>query len=144
MKISAHNLLPGIVTRVTRGAVNSEVVLSLSGGEMIVAIITNTSVERLGFETGTDAFAIIKASEVMVGKDLESAKLSARNILAGKVVELHAGTVNSEVGIQLPGGTMLIASITRENVQALRFKAERCRERGREGVPRHGGSLITV
>jgi molybdate transport system regulatory protein len=122
MKISARNVLPGTVTSVTRGAVNSEVVLSLRGGETIVAVITNTSVERLRLQTGTDAFAIIKASEVMVGKNLENVKLSARNILAGKVVELQDGAVNSEVGIQLPGGTMLVASITKESVQALGLK----------------------
>jgi len=102
--------------------VNAEVLLSLRGGETIVAVITNSSVERLNLQIGTDAFGVIKASEVMVGKDLENAKLSARNILAGKVVEIHAGAVNSEVGIQLPGGTMLVASITRESVLALDLK----------------------
>jgi molybdate transport system regulatory protein len=122
MKISARNVLPGKVTNVTQGAVNSEVALSLRGGETIVAVITNSSVERLGLQAGTDAFAIIKASEVMVGKELENAKLSARNILAGEVAQIHEGAVNSEVGIQLPGGTVLIASITKESVQALNLK----------------------
>jgi molybdate transport system regulatory protein len=122
MKISARSVLPGKVTNVTQGAVNSEVALSLRGGETIVAVITNSSVERLGLQAGTDAFAIIKASEVMVGKELENAKLSARNILAGEVAQIHEGAVNSEVGIQLPGGTVLIASITKESVQALNLK----------------------
>ena len=122
MRISARNILPGIVKNITKGAVNAEVLLSLRGGETIVAVITNSSVERLNLQIGTDAFGVIKASEVMVGKDLENAKLSARNILAGKVVEIHAGAVNSEVGIQLPGGTMLVASITRESVLALDLK----------------------
>jgi len=122
MKISARNVLPGKVSNITKGAVNAEVVLSLNGGETIVAVITNASVERLGLQTGADAFAIIKASEVMVGKDLERAKLSARNILGGKVAELREGAVNSEVGIQLPGGTMLVASITRGSVQGLDLK----------------------
>jgi molybdate transport system regulatory protein len=122
MKISARNVLPGKVSNITKGAVNAEVVLSLRGGETIVAVITISSVERLGLQTGSDGFAIIKASEVMVGKDLENAKMSARNILGGKIVELHEGAVNSEVGIQLPGGTMLIASITKESVKALDLK----------------------
>lgn len=122
MKISARNVLPGKIANITKGAVNAEVGLTLRGGETMVAVITNSSVERLGLQTGTDAFAIIKASEVIVGKDLENAKLSARNILGGKVVELHQGAVNSEVGIQLPGGTMLVASITKESVQALNLK----------------------
>lgn len=122
VKISARNVLAGTVAGVTKGAVNAEVVLTLRGGETIVAVITNLSVDRLGLQPGTGAFAIIKASDVMVGIGLESAKLSARNIVAGKVAELNAGAVNSEVGIQLAGGTMLIASITKESVQALHLK----------------------
>jgi molybdate transport system regulatory protein len=122
MKISARNALPGKVANITEGAVNAEVVLSLSGGETIVAVITNSSVERLGLQPGADAFAIVKASDVMVGKGLENARLSARNVLIGKIAELHEGAVNSEVGIQLPGGTILVASITKESVQALGLK----------------------
>lgn len=122
MEISARNVLAGTVAGITKGAVNSEVVLTLRGGEIIVAVITNPSVDRLGLQGGTNAFAIIKASDVMVGMGLENAKLSARNILAGTVRELNEGAVNSEVGIQLAGGTMLIASITKESVQALNLK----------------------
>lgn len=122
MKISARNVLPGTVSGISKGAVNAEINLSLRGRENIVAVITNPSVDRLGLQKGADAFAIIKASDVMVGKGLESAKLSARNILAGRVEELHEGAVNSEVGIRLPGGTMLVASITKQSVQALDLK----------------------
>jgi len=124
MKISARNVLPGTVTSVVKGAVNAEVVLSLRGGETVVAIITNGSVDRLELKTGTDAFAIIKASEVMVGKDLENAKLSARNILSGRVAGLEEGAVNSEVTIRLPGGTAMIASITKASVKALDLKED--------------------
>jgi molybdate transport system regulatory protein len=124
MRISARNVLPGTVTSITRGAVNAEVLISLRGGESIVAVITNSSVDRLGLQPGTDAFAVIKASDVMVGKGLESARLSARNVLAGKLAELNEGAVNSEVGIRLPGGTVLVASITKESVQALGLKRD--------------------
>lgn len=122
MKISARNVLPGTVTAITKGAVNAEIILSLHGGETIVAVITNPSVDRLGLQAGTEASAIIKATDVMVGKGLENAKLSARNVLAGKIAELKEGAVNSEVGIRLPGGTMLVASITKESVHALNLK----------------------
>ena len=122
MKISARNVLPGTVASVTNGAVNAEVSLTLRGGETVVAIITNASVESLGLQVGNSAYAIIKASEVMIGKNLESAKLSARNILAGEVTELQDGAVNSEVGVRLPGGTMLVASITRTSIKALELK----------------------
>jgi molybdate transport system regulatory protein len=119
MKISARNVLPGRIANITKGAVNAEVFVSLRGGETVVAVITNSSVDHLGLHAGTDAFAIIKASDVMVGKGLENAKLSARNILAGRVAELIEGAVNSEVAIELQCGTMLVASITKESVLAL-------------------------
>jgi molybdate transport system regulatory protein len=122
MKISARNVLPGTVTNITKGAVNAEVDLSLRDGETIVSVITNSSVDRLGLQIGIAAFAVIKASDVMVGKNLQNAKLSARNVLAGSVAELHEGAVNSEVGIRLPGGTVLVASITRESALALDLK----------------------
>ena len=122
MKISARNILPGVVTNITKGAVNAEVILSLRGAETMVAVITNPSVERLNLQPGTHAFGIIKASDVMVGKGLKNASLSARNVFEGKIVELEDGAVNSEVGIQLPGGTMLVASITKESVHALDLK----------------------
>jgi molybdopterin-binding protein len=69
MNISARNILKGKVVKVIRGAVNSEVTLELPGGNRIVSIITNGSVENLGLTEGKEAYAIIKASSVMVGVD---------------------------------------------------------------------------
>ena len=119
MKISARNLLEGKVQKVTKGAVNAEVTLVLAGGETIVAIITNSSVESLGLEEGKPAYGIIKASEVIVGKGVDGTKLSARNVLIGEVAKLHDGAVNSEVEIRLSGGSTVVASITKESVKAL-------------------------
>jgi|SRR5579862_3722199 len=119
MKISARNALAGTVKSVTKGAVNAEVVLALQGGETVVSIITNHSVDNLGLRENTSAFAIIKASEVMIGKNVDGAKLSARNVLAGEVARLEQGAVNSEVEIRLSGGTPVVASITKASVNAL-------------------------
>ena len=119
MKISARNQLAGKVQKVVKGAVNSEVDLVLEGGETVVAIITNSSVDTLGLAAGKEAFAIIKASEVIVGKGVDGSKLSTRNVLAGEVTSSHDGAVNSEVAIMLSGGVTVIASITRESVHAL-------------------------
>ncbi len=69
MKLSARNILKGKVIKIVHGAVNSEVTIELSGGAELVSIITNTSVENLGLKEGKDAYAIIKASNVMVGVD---------------------------------------------------------------------------
>jgi molybdopterin-binding protein len=69
MKTSARNVLKGKVKRVVRGAVNSEVTLELPRGMEIVAIITNSSVDNLELEEGERAYAVIKASNVMIAVD---------------------------------------------------------------------------
>ena len=119
MKISARNVFEGKVQSVTKGAVNAEVALVLAGGEHVVSIITNSSVDSLNLATGKAAYAIIKASEVIIGKGVDGSKLSARNVLTGEVATLQDGSVNSEVDIKLPGGTIVVASITKASVKAL-------------------------
>lgn len=69
MKLSARNVLKGVVVKVVRGAVNSEVILRLDGGAEVVSIITNESVDSLGLKEGKEAYAVIKASNVMVAVD---------------------------------------------------------------------------
>ncbi|MFV0359247.1 TOBE domain-containing protein [Tropicimonas sp.] len=67
MKLSARNVLPGTVTEVTRGAVNAHVRIDV-GGSIVTAAITNEAVEELGLAVGDKAMAVIKATDVMVGK----------------------------------------------------------------------------
>jgi molybdopterin-binding protein len=69
MKISARNILKGKIVKIVHGAVNSEVTIELPGGSRLVSIITNGSVDTLGLTEGKEAYAIIKASNVMVGVD---------------------------------------------------------------------------
>lgn len=69
MKLSARNQLKGKVKSVTQGAVNSEVVLELPGGVELVSIISRASAEALRLEPGRDAYAVIKASNVMIAVD---------------------------------------------------------------------------
>lgn len=69
MKISARNVLKGKVKKIVRGAVNSEVAIELPGGYEVVSIITNSSVDRLGLKEGKEAYAVIKASSVMISVD---------------------------------------------------------------------------
>ena len=123
MKISARNILMGTVSKVTKGAVNSEVDLTLTGGEKIAAIITNESVDNLGLKEGKKACAILKASWVILGKDLDAKKISARNVLKGTVTAVHEGAVNSEVVLKLSGGSEITAIITKESCHTLGLKA---------------------
>lgn len=69
MKISARNVLPGQVVRVTTGVVNTEVVLDIGGGVTVVAIISKESAEKLGLAPGKKAYAVVKASSVMLATD---------------------------------------------------------------------------
>jgi molybdopterin-binding protein len=69
MKLSARNILKGKVKQVKPGAVNTEIVIELPGGLEIVSIITKESAERLVLAAGKEAYAIIKASNVMLGVD---------------------------------------------------------------------------
>ncbi len=69
MKISARNILKGKIRSIEHGAVNSEVVIELSGGTQVVSIITKESAESLGLAAGKDVYAVIKASDVMVAAD---------------------------------------------------------------------------
>ena len=69
MKISARNVLKGKVKSVNHGAVNSEVVVDLAGGDEVVAIITKASAENLGLTEGKDVYAVVKATSVMIAID---------------------------------------------------------------------------
>jgi molybdopterin-binding protein len=69
MKLSARNMLKGKVKRIVEGAVNNEVTIELTGGVEVVAIITRSSSLSLGLAVGKDAYAVIKASSVMVAVD---------------------------------------------------------------------------
>lgn len=112
MKVSARNVLAGTITKITKGAVNSEVALSLTGGAPLIAVITNGAVENLALKEGGSAYAIIKASSVMVGSDLHDAKISARNVMCGTVVKIIEGPVSTEVDVEVGGGNTISAVIT--------------------------------
>ncbi len=69
MRISARNILKGTVKQIIPGAVNSEVIFETECGETMVSIITKESVERLGLKVGGKAYAVVKASDVMMAVD---------------------------------------------------------------------------
>jgi len=69
MQISARNVLKGTVKSVNHGAVNSEIVVELPGGQELGSIITKSSAERLGLAEGKDVCAVVKASSVMVATE---------------------------------------------------------------------------
>ncbi len=123
MKTSARNQFLGTAETVTRGAVNDEVVLRIVGGQRIVAVVTHESAESLGLAPGAQAFALVKASSVIVAVAVEGARLSARNQLAGTIARVVPGAVNAEVTIALPGGGTIAATITLDSAEVLELAA---------------------
>jgi len=69
LKLSARNILKGKVKSVTPGMVNVEVTVELPGGTEIVSVITRASAENLKLTKGKDVYAIVKASNVILGTD---------------------------------------------------------------------------
>jgi len=119
MKISARNAFKGKITALTDGAVNAEVELTTAGGEKIVTILTEGSVKTLGLAVGKEAVAYVKAPWVILLTGTSDVRFSARNQFTGKVKSLEKGAVNSEVGLELPGGTVIYSVITNDAVADL-------------------------
>ncbi|MFL9858324.1 TOBE domain-containing protein [Paraburkholderia madseniana] len=122
VKTSARNQLYGTVSAITRGTVNDEVSLALPGGHTIVAVVTHESTETLGLAVGAAAFALIKASWVVLLVEDETGaplKLSARNQLRGTVQSVKRGAVNAEVSLLLDGGAVITAVVTNQSADTL-------------------------
>ena len=69
MRISARNQLKGTVVEIREGAVNAIVVIDIGGGNKVSASITMDAVKELGLKVGAPAYAVIKATSVMVAVD---------------------------------------------------------------------------
>jgi molybdate transport system regulatory protein len=121
MKVSARNTFSGTIAKVTKGAVNAEVLLTLPGGDQMVAGITNGSVDALALKEGAPAVALVKASWVILGKGLDASKISTRNVFSGTISNIHVGAVNSEVEVKLAGGTIVTAIVTNGSVQRMQL-----------------------
>ncbi len=122
MKTSARNQFLGKVCAVKHGAVNDEIELEVAGGQKLVAVVTHESTEDLGLAVGAEAFALIKASTVILVADESGARFSARNRLTGQITSVHPGAVNTEVALELPGGATVVAIVTAESAASLGLK----------------------
>ena len=119
MKTTARNQFAGTITAVHKGPSTAQVTLAVAGGQEIAAAISAAAAERLRCRRGQEAIALVKASEVVLVTDFAGYRLSARNQLDGTIARVQRGSASSLVGLTLPGGTTVTASVTNDAVDAL-------------------------
>jgi molybdate transport system regulatory protein len=119
MAISARNVFTGKVTSLKEGPINAEVEITTSGGDKIVAMLTDSSIKSLGLAVGKDAVAVVKAPWVTLLAGTPEYRFSARNQLKGAVSGFVKGGVNCQVNVTLSSGSILSAMITNAAVADL-------------------------
>ena len=122
MKISARNILEGTVSDIKKGQIMVVIKLILPSGTAISSIITNESAERLGLKSGAKAYAIIKASSVIMGKEVASINISARNIIKGTVQKVKEGMIMAEIVLDIGGGNTITSTISDDSVKRMELK----------------------
>ena len=119
MKISARNVWLGNIKAIDTGVINSVVEMRLKGRDIIVSVITNSSVERLGLQEGKEALAIVKAPDVLLSHEIDPDTISASNILTGPISRIVPGKVNDEVTVDIDGGNTVTSILTSNSVKRL-------------------------
>ena len=119
MKTTARNQFAGTITALELGPVSAQVTITLRGGHEITAAMTSSAAQRLALQVGGEAIALVKSSAIVLVTDFAGYELSARNQLAGTISRLDKGAVSSLIGVTLPGGAVVTASVTNDAVDAL-------------------------
>ena len=123
MKTTARNQFAGTVTALDKGPATTHVTLDIGGGHALTASITSAAAAQLKLKKGIEAIALVKSSEVLLVTDFAGYVLSARNQLAGTIARVQKGATTSLVGLTLPGGATITASVTNDAVDALGLAA---------------------
>jgi len=104
---SARNQLSCRVGTVESHGLNTELELQLRGGDTLHSTITTTSVRNMGLESGCEAYAIIKSSDVAITADAPE-HAPDLNVLEGGIISLQRSEENAEITLQLKGGSKLV------------------------------------
>ncbi len=123
MKTSARNHFDGTIESVREGAINDEIKLAITDGVHIVATVTRESRDELGLKVGAKAFALVKASSIILVTEASDVRLSARNQLVGTVSRVTRGAINIEVVLKVPGSAEVVAVITNDSATNLGLAA---------------------
>jgi molybdate transport system regulatory protein len=119
VKTSARNQFFGKVSAIKLGPVNVEVELTLTGGEKIHSVITHDGLDNLNLSIGSEAWALVKASWIILALPSAANQVSARNKLLGNISRITPGNVNTEVVMQLAGGNVVSVVVTNDSVDSL-------------------------
>ena len=119
MKTTARNQFAGTITAIDKGPVTTRVRLAMRGGQEIAATMTTEAAAQLKLRKGEEAIALVKSSEIVLVADFAGFAISAQNQLAGSLSRVQKGAVTSLVGLTLPGGAVITASVTNDAVDAL-------------------------
>lgn len=119
MRISAKNVFSGTVCEITRDISVSQVVLQLKSGHQMTAVISTDSVDALELEVGSSAYAVVKASSVMIANNHLSLKISAKNRIAGRITKITESAVVGEVVLDIGASETITATITDSSVRNL-------------------------
>lgn len=122
MRLSAKNVFYGIVRDIRVENLLAEISLELQSGKSIYSVITTESVETLGLVPGEGVYAVVKASSVMISSDLCETRLSAGNLLAGRVVSIRTDAIMGEVILDIGDGNTVAATVTAGGVENLDIK----------------------
>ncbi|RKZ78858.1 MAG: hypothetical protein DRR19_25775 [Candidatus Parabeggiatoa sp. nov. 1] len=123
MQTSVVNQLLGTVISIKEGGgLYDEVELELKGGDRLVAFITHKGVSDLGLTKYSQAYAIIRAAEIMLMHADTGLKISARNCFCGRVTKTESGKVNAKVTLQLKSGNEFQAVVLQQMLTELDIK----------------------
>lgn len=119
VKTSARNIFIGQISALRHGTILTEVELTTRAGLKIVSVITRDSFENLGLTEGMTIVATVKAPWVVLIKDGEHMKTSARNKFCGTISAINKGKIAVDVIVDLPDGTKITSLITDESAKSL-------------------------
>jgi len=119
MKTTARNQFAGTISAVEIGPVSAQATMALASGQEITVTMTSAAAKKLKLKKGQSAIALIKSSAVVLVTDFAGYTLSARNQLAGTISRVEKGAVSSLIGLTLPGGALVTASVTNDALDAL-------------------------
>ena len=114
---SARNQISCSVKAIEAHGLSSQLTLELRGGDTLIANITTTSVRNMGLESGSDAYAIIKSSDVVITAEAPGSAADM-NVIEGEITSIQRSSENAEVTLQLTGGTKLIGVMSPETSRA--------------------------